>query len=119
MKLFRRRISCPKVLLWLSNVTLIGCACALIALGALLYVDGHKQLISKLLGVTNYYLAELPRPLFFYVAIGLAGCGLICLFAAILGVWANCWTNSCTLTLVSGFYRATRIIYIVLEPNNL
>lgn len=112
MKLCRRRISCPRVLLWMSNLTLIGCACALIVIGGLLYVDGHHQLISKLLGVTNYYLAELPKPLFFYVAIALAGCGLIALFAGILGCWANCWTNFCTLTLVRICFMVVIIIKI-------
>lgn len=101
MKLFRR-VSCPKVLLWLSNLTLLGCACALIVAGGVLYVDQRKLLVSKLLGVTNEFLAESPKPLFYWIAIGCAGCGLIGLFAAILGCWANCWTNYCTLTLVSG-----------------
>lgn len=101
MKLCRRRISCPKLLLWLSNLVLLGCACAMIVAGGVLYTDQHKILISKLLGVTNEYLSEIPRPLFYYVAIGLSGSGLISLFAAIVGLWTNCWTNYCTLTLVS------------------
>lgn len=82
-------------------MTLLGCACALVAVGGLLFVDNRKMLLSKLLGVTNESLVELPKPLFYYAAVGLAGCGLVGLFAAILGFWANCWTNYCTLTLVS------------------
>lgn len=88
-------------MLWLSNLTLMACACALLVAGGLLYLDHPKLLISKLLGITNESLAGLEHPLFFYVAVGLAGAGLIGLFAAILGCWANCWTNYYTLTLVS------------------
>ena len=97
-----RRLSCPKVLLALSNVTLMACACALMAAGVFLYLDNRRLLISKLLGATNEVLAELPQPMFYYFALGLAGSGLKGLFASILGCWANCWTNYCTLTLVSG-----------------
>lgn len=102
MKLLRR-ISCPKVLLWMSNLTLFTCACALISASRILFFDQKKQLISKLVGVTNEYLWDLPKPLFFYVALGLAGLGLVCLLTAVLGCWTNCWTNYCTLTLVSLF----------------
>lgn len=73
---------------------------ALLIIGGLLYKDQPKLIIS-MLGVSSDFLAELPKPLFYYAAFLLAVLGLLGLFASILGLWASCWTNYCTLTLVS------------------
>lgn len=97
---FVRGICGHRVLLGLSIATLLGCSCLLITLGSLLFLDSSQVLISVLLTETNGTESSLPKPLFFYVAIGLCSAGLVGVVASLSGCWALVETNYCTLTLV-------------------
>jgi hypothetical protein len=69
---------------------------ALVVLGAVLLTDVSRVLLSRLLGSDH----TTTHPLFYYVALGLMGVGLLVCAAGILGFWAACLHSHCLLALV-------------------
>lgn len=74
---------------------------ALLLAGFYLYTDVNRILLSRLIGASSEKLLNLPHPFFYYIALGLAGAGLIAIFASIVGWWATCLNTYCLLTIVS------------------
>jgi len=70
---------------------------ALVVLGAVLLTDIPRVLLSRLLG-SNHMPSH---PLFYYVALGLMGTGLLVCATGVLGFWAACLHSHCLLALVS------------------
>lgn len=96
-----RKLCDPQVLMALSNTIFLIAGVGLLVVGYWLWSNRTLILLSELLGLADDRLAVLPEPIFYYVALGLSGAGLAVLCAAIIGCWAGCWSNYCTLTLVS------------------
>lgn len=69
---------------------------ALVVLGAVLLTDVPHVLLSRLLGPS--YMPT--HPLFYYVALGLMGMGLLVCATGVLGFWATCLHSHCLLALV-------------------
>jgi hypothetical protein len=70
---------------------------ALVVLGAVLLSDVPRILLSRLLGSNHMSL----QPLFYYIALGLMGVGLVVCATCVLGFWAVCLQSHCLLALVS------------------
>ncbi|XP_055694107.1 tetraspanin-11 [Lutzomyia longipalpis] len=88
-----------KFVLGASNFIFLTCGVALLAGGFFLFTDNPRILLSRLLGATSEQLADLPQPLFFYIALGLAGAGFIAICAALIGCWAACSGTYCILSV--------------------
>jgi hypothetical protein len=69
---------------------------ALVVLGAVLLTDVPRVLLSRLLGSNH-----MPtHPLFYYMALGLMGTGLLVCATGVLGFWAACLHSHFLLALV-------------------
>ncbi|XP_030763836.1 tetraspanin-11 [Sitophilus oryzae] len=86
-----------KVILALTNFLLLGCGFTLVTGGMLVLFDSDRILLSKLLVAGP--LSDLPHPMLYYVAIGLALLGLSLATAGILGCWASCLHNYWLLSI--------------------
>ena len=75
---------------------------ALVVLGAVLLTDVPRVLLSRLLG-SNHMSSH---PLFYYIALGLMGMGLVVCAICVLGFWAVCLHSHCLLALVSNSKHA-------------
>lgn len=64
-------------------------------------MDGPRVLLSRLLIIGSEKLADLPQPLFYYIAIGLAVAGIVALIASMIGWWAACLNTYCLLSIVN------------------
>ncbi|XP_059622300.1 tetraspanin-11 [Phlebotomus argentipes] len=100
-----------KLVLGASNFVFLACGVALLAGGFFLFTDNPRILLSRLLGATSEQLADLPQPLFFYIALGLAGAGFIAICAALIGCWAACSGTYCILSV----YFLVVLILLLLE----
>ncbi|XP_055380817.1 tetraspanin-11 [Condylostylus longicornis] len=100
-----------KFLLNCCNVVFLACGTGLVFGGFQLFSDTHRILLSRLLASASERLNELPHPLFFYIALALAGSGVIAIIASILGFWASCLNTYCFLTL----YFLTVIILLLIQ----
>lgn len=67
--------------------------------GLILLLDPEKLLLSRLM--TSGVLANLPYPLFHYLALATAILGLYLAGTGILGCWASCAHSFYVLTFVS------------------
>lgn len=90
-----------RLLLGLANLAFTGCGIALLLAGFYLFTDTQRILLSRLLCASNEQLNEFPQPLFYYVALALAGGGAVAIVAAMVGWWAVCLNTVCMLTMVS------------------
>lgn len=77
------------------------CGLSLLLSGFYLYTDSNRVLLSRLVGANSDKLINLPHPFFYYIALGLAGAGLVAIFASIIGWWAICLNTYCLLSIVS------------------
>jgi len=75
------------------------CGAVLTATGFLLFIDGKKILLSRLLVANSERLNDLPQPLFYYLAIGLITAGVVAVFASIIGIWSTCLNTYCYLSI--------------------
>jgi hypothetical protein len=80
---------------------------ALVVLGAALLTDVPRVLLSRLLGSDH----ATAHPLFYYVALGLMGVGLLVCATGVLGFWAACLHSHCLLALVGTDARCSRSIF--------
>lgn len=90
-----------KLLLSLANLAFSACGIGLLMVGFYLFADTQRILMSRVLCAGSEQLNELPQPLFYYVALALAGGGAVAIVAAMVGWWAVCLNNVCMLTIVS------------------
>lgn len=87
------------------------CGVMLLAAGFYLFTDPPRILMSRLLCAGSEHMSDLPQPLFYYVALGLAGAGAIALLASMIGWWVVCLNTYCMLSLVS-IYTLNMYLYI-------
>ncbi len=78
------------------------CGVILLVSGFHLLMDEQRVLLSRLLIVGNNKL-DLPEPLFYYIAMGLAIAGVVALIASMIGWWAACLNTYCLLSIVKRF----------------
>lgn len=64
-------------------------------------MDEPRVLLSRLVCAGSEQLADLPQPLFYYIALGLVGAGMVAIIASLIGWWATCLNTYCTFSLVS------------------
>jgi len=83
---------------------------ALVVLGAVLLTDVPRVLLSRLLG--SYHMSS--QPLFYYIALGLMGMGLVVCAICVLGFWAVCLHSHCLLALVSNSIHAFFVLFCCL-----
>ncbi|KAF7267504.1 hypothetical protein GWI33_019269 [Rhynchophorus ferrugineus] len=86
-----------KLILALTNFLLLGCGFTLVTGAMLVLFDPERILLSKLLAAGPF--SDLPHPMLYYVAIGLALLGLSLAAAGILGCWASCLHNYWLLSI--------------------
>ncbi|XP_060523754.1 tetraspanin-11 [Cylas formicarius] len=98
-----------KIILAACNFLLLACGFTLVIGGMLVLFDADRILLSRLLSGGPF--EDLPHPLFYYGAIGLALLGLSLAAAGILGCWASCLHNYYLLT----FYFLLVMIVLVGE----
>lgn len=72
----------------------------LLVAGFYLFTDPPRILMSRMLCAGSEQMADLPQPLFYYVALGLGIAGSIALFASMIGWWVVCLNTYCMLSLV-------------------
>lgn len=77
------------------------CGVMLLSAGFYLFTDPPRILMSRLLCAGSQQLSDLPQPLFYYVALGLAGAGAVALLASMIGWWVVCLNTYFMLSLVS------------------
>lgn len=102
-----------KLLLAAANLVFSACGIALLAAGYYLFADSQRILLSRLLCSHSEQLNELPQPLFYYVALALAGGGAVAILAAMVGWWAVCLNTVCMLTIVSYFIIDTKYALLI------
>ncbi|GAB0090175.1 Tetraspanin [Sergentomyia squamirostris] len=100
-----------KLVLGASNFIFLMCGVSLLAGGFFLFTDNPRILLSRLLGATSDQLSDLPQPLFFYIALGLAGAGFIAICSALIGCWAACSGTYCILSI----YFMVVLILLLIE----
>ncbi|KAJ9583056.1 hypothetical protein L9F63_022598 [Diploptera punctata] len=84
-----------KAVLVCCNLVFLLSGLALVILGAMLLTDVQRVLLSRLLGSTH-----MPsHPLFYYIALGMMGIGLLVCTAGVLGFWAACLHSHCLLAV--------------------
>lgn len=104
-----------KCLLSLANVAFSACGIGLLMAGFYLFADTQRILMSRLLCAGSEQLNELPQPLFYYVALALAGGGAVAVVAAMVGWWAVCLNNVCMLTIVGDFFDCVCLFFVCVK----
>ncbi|XP_055310872.1 tetraspanin-11 isoform X2 [Sitodiplosis mosellana] len=76
------------------------CGFALLSAGFKLFTDSNRILLSRVIAANSETLSSLQHPFFYYIALGLAGAGLIAIFISLIGWWAiTCLSNYFVLSI--------------------
>lgn len=93
----------------LFTSSLQACGVTLLLSGFHLSMDTPRVLLSRLLIIGNDKL-DLPEPLFYYIAVGLAVAGVVAIIASMIGWWATCLNTYCLLSI---YFLIVLILLIV------